>query len=342
MVEAICSELNIRKSYLNNERINTIYFGGGTPSVLNLDDLTKIVSQINKEFNVADDIEFTFECNPDDLSEQKLLELKAIGVNRLSIGIQSFENDQLEFMNRAHNANEAETCLKLAKKIGFDNITIDLIYGLPNTEESYWKSQIEKALSFNVPHISAYCLTIEKNTTFGHLYDKGKLNPLSDELSLNQFKLLQSELLAAGYEHYEISNFAKPKGVSKHNSAYWLGEKYLGVGPSAHSYNGKTRRWNLAHNINYIKAVNENKQFFEIETLSAKDEFNEFLLTRLRTKWGVDLDDLFSIYSNPKIETLNRIKTFEDSKDVEVRDNVLYLTNQGKFIADFITAELFV
>lgn len=342
MTDAICSELNERKDYLGNNSIKTIYFGGGTPSILPLEDLKLIINSIYKNYTVASNLEFTFECNPDDLTEQKLIELKEVGINRLSIGIQSFDNDQLIFMNRAHNAKEANNCVQLAQKHGFNNITIDLIYGLPNTDKDYWKSQVQKAITLKVNHISAYCLTIEDKTVFGNWHKKGKLNPLGDEKSLEQFKILQSELNKAGFEHYEISNFSKNGFISQHNSAYWLGEKYIGIGPSAHSYNGSTRQWNISNNIVYIKALTDKTAYFEIETLTQKDKFNEYILTRLRTKWGVKLTNLFNIYPNNQNDIQSKIAEFVTNGDLELKEDIITLTQQGKFIADYISSELFI
>ena len=342
MTDAICLELIEKKKYLSTDTVKTIYFGGGTPSILPIEDLKLIISSIYQNYKVESNIEFTFECNPDDLTEQKLLDLKEAGINRLSIGIQSFDNDQLIFMNRAHNAKEANNCVQLAQKHGFNNITIDLIYGLPNTDENYWKNQIQKAIALKVNHISAYCLTIEDKTVFGNLHKKGKLNPLGDEKSLAQFRILQSELNKVGFEHYEISNFARDGYISKHNSAYWLGEKYIGIGPSAHSYNGETRQWNIANNIIYIRALNDKTQYFEIEELSQKDKYNEYILTRLRTKWGVNLTKLFSIYSVNQDEIKSKIDSFVTNGDLEINAGSIYLTQQGKFISDHICSEIFV
>lgn len=342
MVDSICKELKLKSNYVEKEVIKTIYFGGGTPSVLPFSSIQKIKDSICKHYQLSQDLEFTFECNPDDLTVEKFSVLKTVGVNRLSIGIQSFEDEQLIFMNRAHNSNEAQNCVSLAQNMGFNNITIDLIYGLPNTNEQYWNNQIKKALELNVNHISAYCLTIEQKTVFGNWHKKGQLIPLDDEIALNQFKRLQKELEKAGFEHYEISNFAKNGFISKHNSAYWLGEKYIGVGPSAHSFNGTSRQWNVSNNLSYIKSLENNLPYFETETLSEKDQFNEYILTRLRTKWGVNMTDLFSFYPQAESKTRRQINAFIKSKDLKINNDHIYLTEQGKFIADFISSELFI
>jgi len=342
MVDSICLELNQKKEYLVKEPIKTIYFGGGTPSIIRTELLREIVDAIYSNFEIVENVEFTFECNPDDLNSKKLEDLRGLGVNRLSIGIQSFEDEQLEFMNRAHNSNEASNCVKLAQDNGFSNITIDLIYGLPNTSVDYWEKQIEKAIKLKVNHISAYCLTIEEKTVFGNWYKTGKLKLVEDEYSLNQFKILQSELKKNGFEHYEISNFSKNGFISNHNSAYWLGEKYIGIGPSAHSFNGDSRQWNVANNVKYINGFKNNINTFELEELSSIDKFNEYILTRLRTKWGVNLEELFLINSTRKEQTLKKIEQFISNDDLQLSDNTIYITQQGKFIVDYISSELFI
>ena len=288
MVHSICSELKLRKDYLKSETIETIYYGGGTPSVLKAEHIKQIQSTIHKHFHVIQDVEVTFECNPDDLSRRYLKTLKDNSINRLSIGIQSFDDSELEQLNRAHTSKEAKDAIRIAQSIGIQNITIDLIYGLPGSDLSYWKLQIEQALKLGVKHISAYCLTFEEKTAFGNWLKTGKITPLSDEKNLTQFQHLVSVLKLNGFEHYEISNFAMEGYISKHNSAYWLGRKYIGVGPSAHSFNGFSRQWNIANNILYIKNIAENLAYFDHESLSHKDHFNEYMLTRLRTKWGLE------------------------------------------------------
>lgn len=324
------------------DTIDTVYYGGGTPSVLKVAHIKQIQSTIYQFFKVSKAVEITFECNPDDLSESYLMMLKNEGINRLSIGVQSFDEKELTNLNRAHSAAEAEASIITAQSIGINNITIDLIYGLPNSDIDYWKDQINKALELNVKHISAYCLTFEEKTTFGNWLKKGKIAPLSDEKNLTQFQHLVSALKANDFEHYEISNFALDGYISKHNSAYWLGSKYLGVGPSAHSYNGATRRWNMANNITYIKNINNNIKIYEEEFLSNKDVFNEYILTRLRTKWGIEkvyLEEKFPEYFS-KIES--KIIQFKKSDHISETETYFYITEKGKFIADYITSELFV
>jgi len=342
MVDAILKELQARQHYLNNEEIKTIYYGGGTPSMLKSHHIARIQEEIYKLHKVDDHAEITFECNPDDLSIDYLTILKERGINRLSVGIQSFEEEELKKLNRAHTAVEAENCIRNAKNAGFSNISIDLIYGLPKTTISYWKKQIEKAIALGVTHISAYCLTIEDKTTFGSWLKKGKIKPLSDNKSLAQFKLLVSALTSNHFEHYEISNFALQRFVSKHNSAYWLGEKYLGIGPSAHSYNGSSRQWNIANNSQYIKKMSQNITVSEVEVLSDKDRFNEYLLTRLRTKWGIEKKSLkelsISLYRSIELVLAKQVQVGHLTETT----THFFITEKGKFLADNITSDLFV
>ncbi len=342
VMAAMCKEIDLQKGYLGNETIETIYFGGGTPSIISKNHFQEIIQKIRQNFTVSPNLEFTVECNPDDLTREKLMELKSLGVNRLSIGIQSFDNDQLVFLNRAHNANEAENSVSMAKEIGFDNLTIDLIYGMPNTDDAYWKRQVEMAMTLDVPHISAYCLTFEEKTVFGNWLKKGKIKALSDESNLNQFTILQDILKEHDFEQYEISNFSKSKYISKHNSAYWLGKKYLGIGPSAHSYNGKTRQWNIANNTKYYQNIKNNIIHYEVENLSKENVFNEHIMTRLRTKWGVDLDMLNANFPKYLISIKPIISKFIQNKKLIEQDGKLYLTESGKFIVDHITSELFI
>lgn len=342
MVDAICAELVLRKDYLSSE-VNTIYFGGGTPSILEASLLNKILDCINGNFEVKKQVELTFECNPDDLTPTKLEELKAIGVNRLSIGVQSFNQDVLEEMNRAHNSQEAEACIQLAQEAGISNITADLIYGIPGKDLDYWKAQVEKMIELGVPHISAYCLTIEPNTVFGNRHTKGELHPLTDEDQIAQFQYLMDRLKEAGYEHYEISNFAKEGFISRHNSAYWLGEEYLGVGPSAHSYNGKERSWNIRNNHQYVKKLKEGSEVNEFEVLTPEDMFHDYVLTRLRTKWGLAQEDLDRLGRELNLQQFQiELNKHQALGNIEKRNGVITLTDQGKYIADQIASDLFV
>lgn len=339
MVDALVNEIRMRKNYLGEESVSTIYFGGGTPSLIGPKNLQLIIDVISGNIKLENEIELTVECNPDDLDPGTLNDLKSIGVNRLSIGIQSFDEKVLQFMNRAHNAKEAVNCLVNSKNAGFENITIDLIYGVPDTPAKYWEKQLNKMVEFDIPHLSAYCLTIEENTVFGNWAKKGKLNPVKDEKGIREFQYLMDRMNQEGYEQYEISNFCRENFISQHNSAYWLGKKYLGIGPSAHSYDGTTRQWNVANNIKYLKAIQSGSDYFEKEKLSLTDRYNDYILTRLRTKWGINLDQLKSIHPNISKEIFQQ---HIDKGDLIQMENEIYLTDQGKYIADSISADLFL
>ncbi|MCB9223820.1 MAG: radical SAM family heme chaperone HemW [Crocinitomicaceae bacterium] len=339
MLAAICGEIELRSNYLGNQLVSTIYFGGGTPSVVGASYLNRIIQEIRNHFHVSNDCEITVECNPDDLDRQSLQDLEDIGVNRLSIGIQSFDDEVLQSMNRAHSAKEAKQSISLAKEIGFENITIDLIYGIPGKDLDYWKRQLDTFLMYDVPHLSAYCLTIEPNTVFNHLNKKGELKLPSDETSLAQFKLMVEVLKENGYQHYEISNFAKDGFISRHNSAYWLGQHYLGIGPSAHSYNGKERGWNISNNTRYIKESTT----YESEELTDKDKVNDHILTRLRTHWGIDLNEIQLLAQHLSLVEFDRYLNWHIEAGNLVRDDhIVKLTSSGKFIADKIASDLFV
>lgn len=341
MVNAMCKELALRKNYLGGEPIDTIYFGGGTPSVLESDFIGDIIKAIRDNYDINSGYEMTLECNPDDLDVRRLEELAALGVNRLSIGIQSFDDEVLQFMNRAHNASQARNAVLWAKNTGFDNITIDLIYGIPGSTTQSWANELNQMLELGVPHLSAYCLTIEENTVFGNWLKKGQIKAFADDQSLAQFQQLMDFAKANGYEQYEISNFAKPNCFSRHNSAYWQGKKYLGIGPSAHSYDLETRGWNMAHNIKYIQAIENNKSFFEDEILSRQDRFNEYLLIRLRTKWGLDLTDMRKISAQMTTETIPLLDEYVRENKLQKNGSIYTLTDHGKYIADAISADLF-
>ena len=342
MIDAITLEIKRRKDYIGRNTIETIYFGGGTPSLLKKEHILQIQSAVNDHFEVSKDVEVTFECNPDDLSETYLDTLKATGINRLSIGVQSFDEAQLKKLNRAHDAHEAKKSVELAQKKGFNNITIDLMYGLPDTNLDYWKHQINEALTLGVKHISAYCLTFEEKTVFGKWLDKGKIFPLDDEKNLDQFKLLVEQLKAHGFDHYEISNFALDGSISKHNSAYWLGSSYLGVGPSAHSFNGNSRQWNYANNMAYLKASENNVKHYEEEVLSQKDQYNEYVLTRLRTVWGLEKAKLESVFGAYFEDSRKKFETMVQNGDILETESHFMISDNGKFIVDHLTRELFV
>jgi oxygen-independent coproporphyrinogen-3 oxidase len=343
LVETIQLELVQQANYLLGEKIETIYFGGGTPSILSVSQVADLLETVRQNYPVIDHPEITFECNPDDIDEAKLRGLKQLGINRLSIGIQSFNEEVLKYMNRAHNSQQAKQSIELVKVIGFAHLTIDLMYGIPNLSMADWQQQVAQFLQYDhVDHVSAYCLTIEENTVFGAWHRQGKLQVPSDQDSITQFQYLMDVLPEFGYEQYEISNFAKNGAISKHNSAYWLGEKYLGVGPSAHSYNGNERQWNVANNGKYVNEVVGNGSYFELEKLSKTDQFNDYVLTRLRTKWGIDMRDLEKIAPEKMLVTKAILHDFLEKGDLYHDGSRFVLTDQGKYIADGISADLFI
>ncbi len=342
LVEMLCREIALRKDYLPSKTISTIYFGGGTPSLLEQVELEKIMQTIHRFFTIESSAEITLEANPDDLSKEKLYALKAAGINRLSIGIQSFDDGQLRYMNRAHEAFQAENAVKWAQEAGFANISIDLIYGIPSSDHSIWENDLTKAIALNVQHISSYCLTIEPSTVFGRRKEKGSLEPENEEYNAQQFELLIRRLEANNFEQYEVSNFAKPGYLSKHNSNYWNDEHYLGIGPGAHSYDGKSRQFNIENNAKYIDALTNETVPFTLEILDLKTKANEYIMTRLRTKWGVDthlLSQKFGIsFDNYK----DIVEKYQKSGLLEYEKTTLKLTKKGLLFADKITEDLFV
>lgn len=341
MVQAILIEIEQQKAYLSDEVIETIYFGGGTPSLLNKLELTTILDKVAAVYPVATEAEITLEANPDDLTGSKLKELKEVGINRLSIGVQSFFDEHLTWMNRAHSATESKACIQNALALGFSNITLDLIYGMPNLTNQQWIENIQQAIELGVGHISAYNLTMEKDTPYAHLVRKGTYEAPSDDKGAEQFQMLISELQNAGYLQYETSNFAKANQYSRHNSAYWKGKKYLGIGPSAHSFNGDTRQWNIANNKRYIDALNAGSPQFELEELSDFDKVNEHLLIGLRTIWGCELAFIEGLLSKEYYQQF--LKELELQKGTIVLEKGrFYLTEKGKLFADRIASDLFV
>lgn len=340
LVEMLGRELELRKNEIPGP-IQTIYFGGGTPSLLSSEELESIFLNINQNFKVSDSAEITLEANPDDLSEEVLKMLNYSPINRLSIGVQSFFEADLKLMNRAHNATEALECLKLAKRY-FDNISIDLIYGIPGQSDEQWMENLEIALKLDIPHISSYALTVEPKTALETFIKKGKIQPVTDEKFRKHFDILVQKLTIAGFEHYEFSNYGKQGFHSQNNMAYWLGKPYLGIGPSAHSYDGKTRSWNVANNSLYISALAENKIPQQQEVLSLTDSYNEYIMTRLRTKFGVNSDDIHRNFG--KLYEQHFIKEsqiFLENGQIEKRDSGFHISEKGKFLSDGIAAELF-
>lgn len=340
LVDALCQELILRKDELNGE-VQTIYLGGGTPSLLSEDELHQIFDTILSNYKVAANAEITLEANPDDLSEIVINTLSKSPINRLSIGVQSFFEDDLRLMNRAHNAVEAETSILLAKNY-FDNLTIDLIYGIPKMSVAKWQANIDKALALGVPHISAYALTVEPNTALETFIAKGKIAPVDEELAAVHFDMLKNTLEQNDFVHYEFSNYGKEGFFSQNNTAYWRGRSYLGIGPSAHSYNGKTRSWNIANNTLYIKAIQQGKVPIEIEELSVVDRYNEYVMTGLRTMWGVSLDTIEKEYGEMYKEyLLQQAQKYISAQLLVEKEGVLTVTTKGKFLTDGLASDLF-
>lgn len=340
MIAALIHEIHLRKDEIN-EPVETIYFGGGTPSVLSNAEIDQILEPIFSLFDVVENPEITLEANPDDLSTERIVALSKSKINRLSIGIQSFYEDDLQLMNRAHNADEALQCLKTATKY-FDNISIDLIYGMPNMSLEKWRSNVNLALNLNIPHISSYALTVEPKTALATLIKKGKIANTDDGLAHEHFLALVDMLENAGFVHYELSNFGKPEYFSKNNSAYWLGKKYVGIGPSAHSFDGENRSWNIANNSIYIQKIQENELPNEVETLNIQDRYNEYVMTGLRTIWGVSLPKIEIDFGTDYLNyLLENAAYFIKKEQLIVENNVLKTTLKGKFFCDGIASELF-
>lgn len=346
MVLALAKEIGMRKNELldsarSDNEIETIYFGGGTPSVLSNDEIKFLISEVYKNYKVSENPEITLEANPDDLSAERILELSKSPINRLSIGIQSFYEEDLKMMNRAHNSAEAKKCLEEATKY-FDNISLDLIYGIPGMSDEMWKQNIETALSFGIPHISSYALTVEPKTALSKLIQTGKIAEPQDEAASNHFMILVERLQKNGFIHYELSNFGKENYFSKNNSAYWLGKKYIGIGPSAHSYDGIKRGWNIANNSLYLKAIQNNELPIETEVLTVSDRYNEYIMTGLRTIWGVSLERIENEFG---LEYLNYLEKqsqkFLNDDLLSIENNILKPTPKGKFLTDGIASDLF-
>jgi oxygen-independent coproporphyrinogen-3 oxidase len=341
-VPALLRETVIQKEYLGKEALETVYFGGGTPSLLHVDDLKKIMETLHSTFKIDYQAEITLEANPDDISTEKLKEWKALGINRLSIGIQSFFEEDLVWMNRAHNAQQAINSIKYAQGEGFSNITIDLIYGTPTLSNKHWKKNLEQAVGLDIPHLSCYALTVEPKTPLHKLIGQKKVADINADEQADQFLMLMDFLNAAGYEHYEISNFAKPGKKSRHNSSYWQGKKYLGLGPSAHSYNGIERRWNIANNNLYIQSLQQNNMLFEKEELTPTQKLNEYIMVSLRTMEGCDTDYIGKKFGRGAKETiLGNARPFIDKSNLRLKDSNLILTREGKLLADGIASALF-
>ena len=341
LLNALVKELELRKDEFKNQTVETIYFGGGTPSLLTKDEIELIINSVYKNYKVIENPEITLEANPDDLSKEQINSLASTEINRLSIGIQSFFEDDLKLMNRAHNAKEAKQCLDEATK-HFQNISVDLIYGIPGLSNERWIENIETVLSYNIPHISSYALTVEPKTALETFIKKGVIKNVDDDLAQEQFHILIEKLEAAGFVHYELSNFGKPEYFSKNNSAYWLGKPYLGIGPSAHSFNGNERGWNVRNNSKYIKSLEQNIVPIETETLSITDKYNEYVMTGLRTVWGVSLEKVEQDFGQQyKNYLLEHSQKHINEHLLYLDNNKLLVTKKGKFLSDGIASDLF-
>jgi oxygen-independent coproporphyrinogen III oxidase len=342
LLAALQQEIRLQKDYLQNAPIETVYFGGGTPSLLSADEINQLFEVLQQYHSISPKAEVTLEANPDDLSEAKLRSYQQTPINRLSIGIQSFSETDLRYMNRAHNSDEAKTCVQRAQSIGFQNLTVDLIYGSPTTSNAQWLENLETVVRLNVPHLSCYCLTVEPDTALGRFVEKGKVAPVSDAHGAVQFELLMSFLEQNGYEQYEISNFAQPNCYAQHNSNYWSGIPYLGLGPSAHSFNGTSRQWNVANNANYIQQLGQQQLPFEIEHLTLAQRYNEYVMTSLRTMWGCNLDKINEFGTSFSTYFLENSASFlKEGLILEKEKNKFVLSNQARFRADGIASELF-
>ncbi len=340
---ALKKEIELQKDYLGKETISTIYFGGGTPSLLSETELMSVFEKLHREFVIAPTAEITLEANPDDITKEKINELKHTPVNRLSMGIQSFFDEDLKLMNRAHTSKEAETAVKLSQDRGFENITIDLIYGIPTLTNQNWKHNLNTTFDLEVKHISAYCLTVEPKTALAHQIKTGKISNVDEQQSSEHFEMMLEEMNKHGFTQYEISNFCKPGFHSKHNSSYWLKENYLGLGPSAHSFNGTSRQWNISNNPLYIQALLKGEMNFEKEELTSNQRYNEYILTSLRTMWGSDLGYIEKVFGIPYLtHCMAEARPYLESKKLLLKENKLFLSDQGKLFADKIASELFL
>jgi oxygen-independent coproporphyrinogen-3 oxidase len=341
IIASICKEIEIRKDYLSNKHLDSIYFGGGTPSLMNDNDLENIFKSLSENFTWDSSAEITLEANPDDITIEKIKLFKKWGINRLSIGIQSFYDEDLHFMNRAHNAGEAHNCIQYSQDGGIDNLSIDLIYGSNSTSNEMWLSNLHKAIEFDVPHISPYCLTVEDKTTLHHQIKEKKIQPLNINKASQQFELLFNTLTTHGFDHYEISNFAKPNNYALHNTNYWKGKDYLGIGPSAHSFNGSSRSWNVSNNKKYLDSLDLNIIPSEVECLTQADKYNEYVMTGLRTMWGINMENISKYGYEFKTLFLKDVQIQIDNGYIIENASHYILSTKGKFFADRIASELF-
>ncbi|MES2556643.1 MAG: radical SAM family heme chaperone HemW [Bacteroidota bacterium] len=341
LLTALGTEIQLRAGAWQKETIETIYFGGGTPSLLTGDEIQALLSTVYSNYNASDVTEITLECNPDDCSEERLKAWKTVGVNRLSIGIQSFTDEQLAWMNRTHTADEGLKAVERAIAVGFDQLTVDLMYGLPDLSQEAWLEQLNRVIGLGVNHISAYCLTIEEKTVLASRVKSGKIHPSTADQQSEQFELLVSTLAAAGFEQYEISNFARERHYSQHNTAYWQGKKYVAIGPSAHGFDGNNRYWNVANNQLYIQRIEKGILPETVENLTNHDRFNELLMVGLRTKWGVVKTELTALII-PDTSWNKKLESWKESGAVIETATHILLTPSGRLLADAIASDLFV
>lgn len=342
MVDAICEEIHLKRTQKGPDSLHTIYFGGGTPSLLTTSQLNRILNVIVKNYEVASGVEVTLEANPEDIAQEKVREWIASGINRLSIGIQTFDDQRLVFLNRNHDSRSAHRCVEIARDTGINNLTIDLIYAIPPDEMDYWKKDIETAVDLNIPHLSVYGLTIEEKTVFGNWYRKNKLDPVSESTNEKQYLYAESTLQSAGYLHYEVSNYAKQDQYSKHNSNYWLQKAYIGIGPGAHSYDGATRACNISNNHLYMQSISSGKIPEEVEELNPIQKLNEYILTRSRTIYGLDFVEIKEFFGVSIAEDRKEwIQYLTKNKLAIIDGKVLRLTSAGMKLADEITLKLF-
>ena len=342
VLSAIEKELKLRSNYLGQELVDTIYLGGGTPSLLSEIELQSIFQTVLNNYTVSDHAEITLEANPDDLTKVKLQELKQTPINRLSIGVQSFFEEDLRFMNRAHNAKEAVTSIQNAKEVGFDNLSIDLIFGSQTTSNEMWQRNLSIFFDLGINHLSAYSLTVEEKTALAHNIAKGKVENIDDEKNYTQYLILQNAIKENGFEQYELSNYCIDESYSKHNTSYWQNKKYLGIGPSAHSFNGMSRQWNVKNNTLYTKAINEGNSYFEKEELSEIDRYHEYLITSLRTKWGVDVSKMDMLFSPSIVEHFNTKMFFVDKSLVDLSHDNLTVKSDNLFQSDEVVRQLMI
>lgn len=344
LIDALVREIALQEGYLQHKPIQSVYLGGGTPSLLSEDELQRIFEALFKYHTISPDAEMTLEANPDDLSFDKLQICRATPINRLSIGIQSFFEEDLLWMNRTHTAVQAEASVKRAQDVGFENLSLDLIYGFPSLTKERWTYNIQQALQLEVPHISAYCLAVESKTALAYQIRQHKTMPMDEGQGAEHLQFLMQSLSTRDFLQYEISNFSKKDYIAKHNSSYWKQQPYLGIGPSAHSYNIETRQWNVAHNLQYISQIEQNKVPAEVEILDLKMRCNEYILTSLRTSWGMDLVYFCAIFGDIVLKQITpMVVDFKKKGWIQEKEQgVLVLSNEGKLFADYITSQLFL